>query len=441
MLCESYPLSETNPRVTLSAYVLDDMPPGGGQRRPAVLLLPGGGYTFLHDWELEFLAASFTAEGYHAFILRYSVGEAARVPAPVMDGFRAIAFLRDHAEAWRIDPDKIVVCGFSAGGHLASALMTMWKDVEFAAALGREPEALRPDAGLLCFALTRLPYTLPPTNTGRPAADRQALLDEIQSGFLEPQHPDWAQAVFERDAVLYYDSAAVAMLDCFGTTRPDAELLRRYSTAEHVEADTPPAFVWAATPDDIVPAANSVAFAQAMLRKGRPVELHLFGEGGHGAPLAKTPGEAADDPPAAQWFPLALRWLRTILGAPERAKGSPFSGAEPGRPFSALPEADEKPAQYYENIYYDRDGMFRHTPFSLEQRLAQHVAEGNEEAALETLGRINGQGAKAVLARDPLRSAKNSLICSCTILTRAAIQAGVSDEEAFALSDLRHPAY
>jgi AraC-like DNA-binding protein len=96
---------------------------------------------------------------------------------------------------------------------------------------------------------------------------------------------------------------------------------------------------------------------------------------------------------------------------------------------------EDKPAQYYDNIYYDREGMFRHTPYFLEQQLVQYVVGGNEDAALETLNSINRRGDKAVLARDPLRSAKNSLICSCTFLTRAAIRAGVSDAEAFALSD------
>ena len=82
-----------------------------------------------------------------------------------------------------------------------------------------------------------------------------------------------------------------------------------------------------------------------------------------------------------------------------------------------------------------RAGMFRHAPFVLEQRLVEHVIQGNKQEALATLAEINSRGKKATLAKNPLRSAKNSLICSCTFLTRAALQAGVADEEAFALSD------
>jgi AraC-like DNA-binding protein len=100
-------------------------------------------------------------------------------------------------------------------------------------------------------------------------------------------------------------------------------------------------------------------------------------------------------------------------------------------------ETEEKdfPSQYYDNILNDRAGMFRHAPFVLEQRLVEHVMQGNKAEALATLVEINDRGNKATLAKNPLRSAKNSLICSCTFLTRAAIQAGVADEEAFALSD------
>ncbi|GHU98031.1 hypothetical protein FACS189483_05490 [Spirochaetia bacterium] len=94
-----------------------------------------------------------------------------------------------------------------------------------------------------------------------------------------------------------------------------------------------------------------------------------------------------------------------------------------------------KPKQYYANIFMDRSGMFSHTPYALEEKLVREVSQGNAKEAVETLQEINRSGGKATLADDPLRSAKNSIICSCTILTRAAIRAGVQADEAFALSD------
>lgn len=101
---------------------------------------------------------------------------------------------------------------------------------------------------------------------------------------------------------------------------------------------------------------------------------------------------------------------------------------------------EEKPQQYYQSLYYDRNAMFHHTPYSLEERLVDAVVQGNRPLAIEMLGEINRHGTKAVLANDPLRSAKNSVICSCAFLARAAIRAGVGADEAFALSDaaIRH---
>lgn len=101
---------------------------------------------------------------------------------------------------------------------------------------------------------------------------------------------------------------------------------------------------------------------------------------------------------------------------------------------------EEKPRQYYQSLYYDREAMFRHTPYNLEERLVNAVIQGNKKFAVEMLGEISRHGAKAVLAKEPLRSAKNSVICSCAFLARAAIRAGVAVDEAFALSDaaIRH---
>lgn len=94
-----------------------------------------------------------------------------------------------------------------------------------------------------------------------------------------------------------------------------------------------------------------------------------------------------------------------------------------------------KPRQYYDSIYTDRESMFQHSPYALEEKLSKAVARGEEAAALEALREIGAQGDKAVLAKAPLRSVKNSMIGSIAFLARAAIQAGVSANSAFALSD------
>lgn len=95
--------------------------------RPAVLIFPGGGYHGQTDREKEPVAAAFVAQGYHAFILRYSVGPEHCFEEALADADAALALIRRHAEEWGLDPHRVAVCGFSAGGHLAAAAGTLSK--------------------------------------------------------------------------------------------------------------------------------------------------------------------------------------------------------------------------------------------------------------------------------------------------------------------------
>lgn len=124
-------------QVTLTTYLLDssaEMP--NSRVRPAVLIFPGGGYRFCSDREAEPIAMAFLAEGYHAFVLRYSVGERAAFPRPLNEAEGALALIRGRAAEWGVDPAMIAACGFSAGGHLAAALGTMGKERPNALILG-----------------------------------------------------------------------------------------------------------------------------------------------------------------------------------------------------------------------------------------------------------------------------------------------------------------
>jgi len=115
-----------DPGVTLTVYLqepTDALP--NARIRPAVMIFPGGGYTFCSDREAEPIALSFLAAGYQAFVLRYSVGDNARFPQPLKDAETGLKSIRSHAGEWGVDADRIAVCGFSAGGHLAAALGTM----------------------------------------------------------------------------------------------------------------------------------------------------------------------------------------------------------------------------------------------------------------------------------------------------------------------------
>ena len=111
-----------HPEATLEGYILDcEILYGQEKKRPAILVCPGGGYLYCSPREAEPVALRYAANGFHAFILRYSVQWNAAGFSPLEEVSWAIGYIREHADEWNIDPEKIVACGFSAGGHLALA--------------------------------------------------------------------------------------------------------------------------------------------------------------------------------------------------------------------------------------------------------------------------------------------------------------------------------
>ena len=114
---------------TLEGYILDcEITLGQDTNRPAVIVCPGGGYLYCSPREAEPVALAYAARGIHAFILRYSTGWAAQGFVPLEEIDWVIGYVRENAEKWHIDPEKILTCGFSAGGHLALAAGVMAKN-------------------------------------------------------------------------------------------------------------------------------------------------------------------------------------------------------------------------------------------------------------------------------------------------------------------------
>ena len=127
MICEKvfYPTPEDE-SVHLTCYVRDESHEMKGPPRDAILVLPGGGYRSCSDREAEPIALAYMHYGLNAFVLRYSIKENAVFPRPLIEAFKCVKFLKDNAERFNINPDRIFAVGFSAGGHLAASLGTMW---------------------------------------------------------------------------------------------------------------------------------------------------------------------------------------------------------------------------------------------------------------------------------------------------------------------------
>jgi acetyl esterase/lipase len=278
-------LREDSSAVHLTAYLLDNSPEfQTDQRRPAVIVCPGGGYLFTSDREAEPIALRFLARGYHAFVLRYTVG--ARFPAPMLDLARAILTVRQRAEEWLVDPDQIAVCGFSAGGHLAASLGVLWDKPLLYGALGVRAEQIRPNALIL----------------GYPVID----LDLVANLLVETNVPDTQTGI--KDQMF----SAV-----FGAPDAPEELKAQYRLDRHVSAATPPSFIWHTDDDELVFAHNALRFATALADQRVPHELHIFQGGVHGLALADETTEVEGkflSPHSQVWVDLALDWLRRQRG-------------------------------------------------------------------------------------------------------------------------------
>jgi len=227
----------------------------------AVLVCPGGGYRIVAaDHEGKQVALWLNSLGVSAFVLQYRLGERYRHPAPLQDAQRALRVVRARAREWGVDPRRLGILGFSAGGHLASTAATHFDDGRPDAADPVERESSRPDFAVLCYAVISM--VDPVTHAG----SRQNLLGDPA------------------------DPALVELL----------------SNERQVTARTPPTFLWHTADDTAVPVANALLFFEALHRAGVPAELHVFPHGRHGLGLA--PG----DPVVSQWPALCARWMEGL---------------------------------------------------------------------------------------------------------------------------------
>lgn len=237
-----------------------DIPAG---KRPAIVICPGGGYAMTSDREAEPIARRFLSLGFPCFVLRYTVGASLLFPAPQLELAAAVAMVRSRAEEWRIDPDKIVVCGFSAGGHLAASLGMFWNRSFLTDPLGFQHGEARPNGLILAY----------PVITSGPFTHLGSMQNLLGSRY--------------------------------------EECLELVSLEKQVTADTPPVFLWHTFEDSIVPVENALLLAAALREKGISLEMHILPHGDHGLALADEEGGMVM--PACQpWPQWASRWLRDL---------------------------------------------------------------------------------------------------------------------------------
>ncbi len=246
---------------TLTIY----LPEASAANGTAVVVCPGGGYAHLAmDHEGRQIAEWLNERGVAAFVLKYRLGPRYGHPAPLMDAQRAMRYVRTRAPELGVDPSRIGVWGFSAGGHLAATTSTHVAPGAPDAADPLERHSSRPDFSILAYPVITM------TDAFTHPGSRFHLLGEEY----------------------------------------DPDLAERLSNEKQVTADTPPAFLFHTDDDDPVPADNSVAYYLALRAAGVPAELHIYRSGAHGV------GLAPDDPVLSTWADRLEDWMRAqgLLG-------------------------------------------------------------------------------------------------------------------------------
>lgn len=233
---------------SITPYLLNN-----DKENSCVIVCPGGGFNHLAEpKEGETIAKWLNEIGLSAVVLHYRVAPYEH-PCPMLDAQRAIRLLRYKSKEWRIDPKRIGIIGFSAGGHLAATAGTHYDAGSPEADDPVERESSKPDVMVLCYALI-------------------SMLDTPYSKYLLGEHAT-------------------------------DEMKLRLSNEMHVTSDTPPTFLWITADDQKVPVKPNLLFASALSEHQVPYEMHIFESGRHGLALA------VDHPSIKYWTHLCQLWL------------------------------------------------------------------------------------------------------------------------------------
>lgn len=270
-------------QATLTIYAHEDYPEVYGERnRPMIVICPGGGYEHVSPREGEAIALQFMTTGAHAAVLRYDVsGQGAEFPQHLLELAASVAYVRKHAAEYCIDPDKILVAGFSAGGHLAASLGCFWKEKWLEELMQAETGATmkdyQPNGEILAY----------PVITSGEFAHRGSFVKIMGSEAEQGYAPLGLSAT---------------------------ELEEKLSLEKQVTSDFPPTFMWHTFEDGAVPLENSLFFAEALRKAGVNFEYHVFPHGGHGYALATKETAMKEgkeiNAQCAQWIDLFKSWMK-----------------------------------------------------------------------------------------------------------------------------------
>ena len=257
---ETVKLWQNTPGLSEETPVIDVYIPENKKSDAAVVIYPGGGYAKRAPHEGKGYAEFFNAHGITAFVVQYRVSPHT-FPLPLLDARRGVRWVRQNADKYGIDKNKIAVMGSSAGGHLAATTATYTKPIDFDGKDSIDKEDFIPNAHILCY-----PVIVQPDDEG--VAHRGSYKNLLGGR--------------------------------------DLGMETALNPAKNVSDNTSPAFIWHTAADGGVNVINSYTYATALRRHNVPCEMHIFPEGKHGLGLAESV------PHTAQWSGLMINWFKNL---------------------------------------------------------------------------------------------------------------------------------
>lgn len=308
MIIETYKLWEDRDDVELTAFLNIPDPMLNQPKRPAVIVCAGGAFQTCdrHSGEGDPVAMSFAIDGYQAFVLEYSVATKApegkvQFPSQVLDYGKAMMLIRENAEKWSIDLDKISIVGFSAAGYLCSQIAVNWNNGLLENAFHVPAEYFKPLTAMLIY----------------PVVDY-----EVQEAYRK-------EAISEKPFLSFLTDMNKVV---FGVGEPDEEALKEASSNRHVTKDCPPVFIAVSQDDGAIHSGSSLHMALALQKANVPFELHMFENGNHGFALGKNliePYRKDKEMTSSIWISLAKTFLlHHIESSTAKYETDPFAELE-----------------------------------------------------------------------------------------------------------------